>query len=37
MKNPIEERFNKRANKVLAPIVKSVEIDGVRYELKKLD
>jgi hypothetical protein len=32
-----EEQFNNRTNKNLTPSVKVVEIDGVKYELKKLD
>lgn len=35
--NLIEKEFNKRINKILDPEVKVIEIDGVRYELKKLD
>jgi hypothetical protein len=32
-----ESRFNKRTNKNLTSSAKVVEIDGVKYELKKLD
>jgi len=32
-----EEQFNQRTNKNLTPVVKVVEIDGVKYELKKID
>ena len=32
-----EEQFNNRTNKNLTPVVKVVEIDGVKYELKKID
>lgn len=31
-----EEEFNKLINKNLGPIIKVIEIDGVKYELKKL-
>jgi hypothetical protein len=32
-----EEEFNQRINKNLTPSVKVVEIDGIKYELKKID
>jgi hypothetical protein len=32
-----KKEFNKRINKNLTPSVKVVEIDGIKYELKKLD
>jgi len=32
-----ESQFNQRINKNLTPSVKVIEIDGVKYELKKLD
>jgi hypothetical protein len=36
-KNLTEEEFKERTKKNLTPVVKVIEIDGVRYELKKLD
>jgi phage terminase Nu1 subunit (DNA packaging protein) len=32
-----QEQFNQRTAKNLTPSVKVVEIDGVKYELKKID
>ena len=32
-----EEQFNNRTKKNLTPSVKVVEIDGIKYELKKID
>ncbi len=32
-----KKEFNKLTNKNLAPVVKVIEIDGVKYELKKID
>lgn len=35
--NLTEAEFNKRTNKILEPAVKVIEIDGIKYELKKLN
>jgi hypothetical protein len=32
-----EKQFNKRINKNLTPVVKVIEIDGIKYELKKIE
>jgi len=32
-----QEQFNNRTTKNLTPIVKVVEIEGIKYELKKID